>query len=56
MGEAGNIEFRVEGFNLWNQVQFSSPDSNWNDTSGFGTVGGQANAARVIQFGIKINF
>jgi hypothetical protein len=56
LGETGNVEFRAEAFNLFNQVQFSNPDSNWNDTVGFGTVGGQNNAARVIQFGIKINF
>jgi hypothetical protein len=56
LGEGGNVEFRVEGFNLWNQVVFSGPDSNWNDTAGFGIVGGQANASRVIQFALKINF
>ena len=56
LGEAGNVEFRVEGFNLWNQVVFSGPDSNWNDTTGFGIVSGQANASRVIQFALKINF
>ena len=56
LGEAANVEFRVEGFNLFNQVQFANPDSNWNDTAGFGLVSGQGNAARVLQFGLKLNF
>jgi hypothetical protein len=55
LGEAGNLEFRVEAFNLFNQTQFGNPNANI-DTVGFGVVSGQNNAARVLQLGLKLNF
>lgn len=53
--ETTNLEFRCEMFNTFNRVRFSTPDFNLL-SPGFGTVGGQANAPRVIQFAMKFNF
>jgi hypothetical protein len=55
-GETANVEFRFETFNLFNQVVFGNPNTNWNSLTAFGTVGGQANARRIVQLGLKINF
>ena len=54
--ETKNLEFRWEAFNLFNQVVFGGPASNVNSLAGYGTVGGQANVRRIIQFGLKLNF
>ena len=53
--EQMNIEFRCEMFNVFNRVRFTTPDFNLL-SPGFGTVGGQANSPRVIQFALKFNF
>jgi hypothetical protein len=51
------IEFRFEVFNAFNRTRFSAPQtSNVSSPSGFGTVGGQANAPRSGQFSLKVAF
>ncbi len=56
VSEEFNVEFRAEFFNLFNQVVFGNPASNINSPATFGTVGGQANQPRHIQFTLKVNF
>lgn len=56
IGETTNIEFRWEAFNLFNQVVFGAPGQNFNSVTGYGRVGGQANARRIMQLGLKLNF
>ncbi|PYV92227.1 MAG: hypothetical protein DMG05_05275 [Acidobacteria bacterium] len=56
ISEAFNVEFRAEFFNIFNRTVFGAPDSDVNDPTSFGKVGGQANTPRNIQFGLKINF
>jgi len=53
--EQMNVEFRAEMFNIFNRVRFATPDFNVL-SPGFGTVGGQANGPRQIQFALKFNF
>lgn len=56
LGEVTNIEFRWESFNVFNQVVFGNPASNFNSPTSYGRVGGQGNVRRIMQFGLKINF
>jgi hypothetical protein len=51
--ERYRVEFRSEFFNVFNQVNFSNPDSSVIDGAAFGTIQG-ANAGRVIQFALKM--
>jgi len=53
--ESRNIEFRWEVFNALNRVHFATPSAAF-ATPGFGTVGGQANSPRTMQFALKLNF
>ena len=48
------VQFRVEFFNLWNQVNLSNPDGNF-DSPTFGVISSSL-PARQIQFGLKYNF
>ncbi len=50
-----NVEFRSEFFNAFNRPQLGVPNTTFNGGS-FGVISGQANAPRIIQFGLKINF
>ena len=50
-----NVQFRAEAFNAFNHVQFSNPDTTVTDP-GFGTITGQNNSPRQIQFGLKLLF
>jgi hypothetical protein len=54
--EYKNFEFRAEFFNIFNRVQFGNPNGTVSDTIGFGLIGNQANAPRIIQFGFKLNW
>jgi hypothetical protein len=54
--ERMNLEFRAEFFNLFNQVIFGSPSTNFDALSTFGLVFGQANTPRNTQFALKFNF
>ena len=53
--EKVNLEFRMEMFNVFNRVRFATPNTNF-DNPAYGTVGGQANSPRTIQFALKLNF
>jgi len=71
-GEAKNVEFRAEFFNLFNHVNFANPISNLNavpaqnispttgqiinDPGGFGRVISTSNNPRLIQFALRVNF
>ena len=46
---------RLEGFNVFNRVQFSTPNTNLSSSS-FGLVTGQANAPRNVQLALKFLF
>jgi hypothetical protein len=65
--EAKNLEFRVEFFNLFNQVNFDNPISSLNTASidqngqiinarDFGRITSTSNNARLIQFALKFSF
>ena len=56
MGEACKLEFRAEAFNLFNTVVFGTPNSDVSNSGAFGKVTGIANAARVLQFGLRFMF
>jgi hypothetical protein len=53
--ESFNAEFRAEFFNAFNRPQLGSPNTTFNGGS-FGVITSQANAPRIIQFGLKLNF
>ena len=53
-GERTRLEFRAEGFNLFNQVNFSLPDSTETDST-FGQIL-SASSGRVFQFALKLLF
>ena len=46
------LQLRIEAFNVFNYVQFGSPNTNINSAS-VGQVTSQANSPRQLQFGIK---
>ncbi len=50
------FEFRAEGFNLFNNVIFGTPNSDLNSGSSFGTINGTSNSSRVLQMGAKVLF
>ena len=61
IGERVTTQFRFEFFNLLNHPNFSAPafsifDNNGNLVSNFGRITSTTNAAREIQFGLKIRF
>lgn len=53
--EAAGVEFRVEGFNLFNTPQFSNPVNAVNNAT-FGQILGTAVAPRIFQFALKLSF
>jgi len=53
--ESGNIEFRVEFFNLLNHANFDVPNNNVNSST-FGVISATTNNARLIQMALKVNF
>ncbi len=54
--ESNYIDFRVEFFNALNHVSFGPPGRNITDLASFGTITGQVQNARNIQFGLKYYF
>jgi len=48
-----NVQFRAEFFNAFNRVRFAGPNGTV-DNSAFGTVSGQGNGPRQIQFALKL--
>ena len=53
--EGARLEIRLEAFNLFNRVQFGSPDTNVGDAT-FGQIAAQANQPRQVQVGLKLYF
>jgi hypothetical protein len=53
--EQFGLQFRAEFFNLFNRVRFGPINSDFG-TPGFGTVGGQQNGPRFVQFAMKLEF
>ena len=49
------LQFRAEALNLFNRSQFGYPNVNCCTTS-FGTISGQTNAPRQIQFALKMSY
>jgi hypothetical protein len=56
IGEAVNLEFRAEFFNLFNSVNFANPNSNIAVPATFGRITATSAGPRVIQFALKLNF
>ncbi|MFZ0730840.1 MAG: carboxypeptidase-like regulatory domain-containing protein [Candidatus Sulfotelmatobacter sp.] len=58
--ERFNFEFQSVFINALNHVVFSDPPGDYLDTSagpdGFGTVGGQGNTPRTMEFGLRLSF
>jgi hypothetical protein len=52
--EATELEFRVDAFNIFNNVEFSSPDTNINDPS-FGQISNTADP-RIMQVALHLKF
>ena len=53
--ERMTVQFRAEAFNLLNQVVFGMPNGTLANAA-FGSITGQANASRSVQFGLKLLF
>jgi hypothetical protein len=56
LGERVNLQFRLEAFDWLNHPSFSVPASNISATSTVGTITSTANAARNIQFALRLEF
>ncbi|MGO9404639.1 MAG: carboxypeptidase regulatory-like domain-containing protein [Terriglobales bacterium] len=62
LSERANVQFRTEGYNVFNRVQFSQPDNLISDTNSFGQSSSEVRrpdlttGARQIQFGVKLSF
>lgn len=54
-GELGNLQFRAELFNIFNEANFGLP-SNIVRGSGFGFISKTAGSSRQIQFSLKLNY
>lgn len=55
IAEQFNLQFRLEISNPFNRVVFGAPSTDLS-AANFGRIGGQGNAPRVIQFGLKMIF
>ena len=53
--EKANLEFRAEGFNIFNHPQFSNPDNNTSNST-FGYITSVSVNARIMQLALKFNF
>lgn len=53
--ETTNVEFRLEAFNVFNNVNFALPENDVFDTN-FGQITRTVSEPRLLQFGLKINF
>ena len=55
-GEGRQIQIRGEAFNVLNRPSFSSPGSLDVSSTTFGKITGTSTGARIVQFGIRIDF
>jgi hypothetical protein len=55
LGEAGQVQLRFEGFNIFNHPQFGQPNTNIS-TPGAGTITFLTNTMRQLQAGLKVIF
>lgn len=55
-GETRQIQIRAEAFNVLNRPSFSSPGSLDVSSTAFGLIGGTNTAARIVQFGFRLDF
>jgi hypothetical protein len=53
--EGMQLQYRLEAFNALNHPQFAGPSMLFN-SSGFGSVTSQANAARQVQMALRLSF
>ena len=53
--ERASLDFRAEFFNLFNRVQFATPNTSFGGPT-FGVITGQANNPRQIQFSLRASF
>jgi hypothetical protein len=53
-----SMKFRADAFNVFNHPTFALPASDITDETGspFGQINGQANAPRVLQFALRVEF
>jgi len=56
LGEAGKIQLRLEGFNIFNHPQFAVPSNVTIGTAGVGSLVSTTTGMRVLQAGIKVIF
>lgn len=56
IGEGRQFEFRVEAFNLLNNVVLGTPDANYNAGAAFGTIDSTFNTSRELQLALKFIF
>jgi hypothetical protein len=56
VGEGRQFEFRVEAFNVLNNVNLGQPNNDINSGPAFGTINSTANAARQLQLAVKFIF
>lgn len=58
--ETAKLQFRAEAFNILNQTQLGTPNTNYNDTNsvnGFGIIRGTSPFSnRQLQFGLRLEF
>jgi hypothetical protein len=54
--ERVGLEFRWDVFNLFNNVNFANPASDFVDVTDFGTITNTIGGPRVMQFGLKLKF
>ena len=50
------IEFRWDIFNVFNNVNFANPASDFQDQTDFGKITNTVGGPRVMQFGVKLKF
>lgn len=54
--EHSNFEFRIEAFNVFNQVNFADPDTYFSDGPQFGLITSTVSNPRILQLAVKFTF
>ena len=55
LGATGRVAFRIDAFNLFNTVNWNSPEVNFTSPT-FGRITSIAGTPRILQFGIRYSF